>query len=694
MDNSSLIGRETVGKKRTSSGYLPPEQAAVVAFERSTCLPSPASPVSAVTSRNDSHGVKRFVRSCLKPSLLEKVEDKPKDVIASSQYDMWCFGALLYFLCTGKQLFNVDTKEDVDDEDLIILREWDDAWKYEKLSKVDSKWPVYLLDALLQKEPTNRPENWKYIVDELNRLRTTEENYDRLFVFQSSPLVFKDKNNDIQPLPRVDFNQESHMLCEALKDAEKIGCTIDVVFETASLDRLNAFLAKGISQVMHFSGHGHPNYIAFEDERGALEMVDSEALKRMVSAVDDGLLVVFISACHSEWVGSAFVDAGVPHAVCCLVNERLQDAAAIEFTRNFYRALACQNSLLKAFNMAKQAVQNSPKVLNSDIEADKFILLPKNPDDPSYHDVPVFFSSEILSVQDESLNQTKVVGLPKYKDLLVGREVQQYSILTNLYTADVVRVYGKAGLGKKSIIAAVCGHILQRPRSYSFDYILWFPSKGSMDTTFTLFQNIASFIALMIDDRNTRPAEESLKEIWHSITEIVSDKSLLLVIDLRDYDDDETNKNSTSKQLHHAVNELLKISTTGCIKIVLIAEKVSMGWNPTGGEKHVPIWELDFESAVTLFARNVPLYLRHRHPLLNSPDELISYICYPPEKIQDDKDYERREEELWNLFGAGVPSACIDNAKSSSEGRILQLLTWWEKPDEHESHIPLDELFL
>jgi len=152
MDNSSLIGRETVGKKRTSSGYLPPEQAAVVAFERSNCSPTSASPISAVASRNDAHEA--------------KAEDKPKDVIASSQYDMWCFGALLYFLCTGKQLFNVDTKEDVDDEDLIILREWDDAWKYEKLSKVDSKWPVYLLDALLQKEPTNRPENWKYIVDE------------------------------------------------------------------------------------------------------------------------------------------------------------------------------------------------------------------------------------------------------------------------------------------------------------------------------------------------------------------------------------------------------------------------------------------------------------------------------------------------------------------------------------------------
>ena len=153
-------------------------------------------------------------------------------------------------------------------------------------------------------------------------------------------------------------------------------------------------------------------------------------------------------------------------------------------------------------------------------------------------------------------------------------------------------------------------------------------------------------------------------------------------------------RNTTNEQLHHAVNELLKITTTGCLKMILISESVSTEWNPTGGEAHVPIWELDFESTVTLFARNVSTDLRRRHPLLKSPDELISYIYCPPEKIQDDMYYGKREEKLWNLFGAGVPSACIDRAKSCSEKRILQLLTWWEKPDEHESQISMHKLFL
>jgi serine/threonine protein kinase len=706
MDNSSLIGRETVGKKRTSTGYLPPEQAAIVAFERSNddrysvdVIEEPVDSImvqiSAASSRHDSDEVKRLVQLRSKSSLLRDTQSKPRDVIASSQYDMWCFGALLYFLCTGKQLFNVDMKEDVDDDDLMTLRDWDVTSKYEKLSKVDTKWPVSLLDSLLQKYPNDRPENWSIIVNELNRLGNTQDNYDRLSVFQSAPLVFKDKNNNIQPLPRVNFDQESHMLCEALKDAETVGCTIDVCFETASLDRINAFLAQGISQVMHFSGHGHPSYIALEDERGGLEMVNSDVLKRMVSAVDGRLLVVFISACHSQWVGEAFVAAGVPHAVCCVVDERLQDAAASEFTRNFYRALACRNSLSKAFNMAQQAVQNSPLIMNSEIEADKFLLLPKKPDDPSYHNVPVFFSSETLSVTDESRNEVTTIGLPRHKDFLIGREVQQYSILNDLSTTDVVRVYGKAGVGKSAIVSAVCDHIIQRPRSYPFNCIFWFPSRGSVNGTCNLYQSISSFIASVVNESSDSIVEDlELQKLLHSIAKMVTDKSVLLVLDLRSYEIEDKNQNNI-ENYRHAVNELLKLPTVKYLKIILISEQISMGWSPNGGEKAVPVWELDLESAIILFAHNVPTDLRRRHPILNSPDELISYICNPSEQTQNDNDYERCEEELWDrFFGGGMPRACRDIARVLSEERAMELLDWWGKLEKDESKIPMDDLFL
>jgi len=40
---------------------------------------------------------------------------------------------------------------DVDDEDLSRISNWDNSWKDEKLSKVNTKWPKKLLGSLLQK---------------------------------------------------------------------------------------------------------------------------------------------------------------------------------------------------------------------------------------------------------------------------------------------------------------------------------------------------------------------------------------------------------------------------------------------------------------------------------------------------------------------------------------------------------------
>lgn len=422
LDNAASIGREQAGKKRTSSGYLPPEQAALEAYNRSEQkgeVSFPQSDENGITEPEPLDALmKQILDASSRSEIMQAAENsfietddkmppasilkpmvKPEYVIATPQYDMWCFGVLLYFLCTGKQLFNVDTKEDVDDDDLVKIRDWDDNWKKEKLSKVGKGWPLKLLDSLLQKDPRMRPENWKQVIDELNRLTNRDDNivYDRVVVFQSAPLVYINKNNDIVPLPRLDFNQESEMLREALRDAESFGCTIEVVFETASLDRLNAFLAQGISKVFHFSGHGHPTYLAWEDEKGGLKMVFPDALKRMVQSTNHSMQLVFIAACHSEWVGNAFIDAGVPHAVCCLVDEQLQHVAASEFSRNFYRALACRKTLLKAFEFAQEAVMNSPHVENSESEACKFLLLPQKLEDPSYHDVPVFFTGDPAS---------------------------------------------------------------------------------------------------------------------------------------------------------------------------------------------------------------------------------------------------------------------------------------------------------
>lgn len=59
----------------------------------------------------------------------------PTPVIASTSYDMWCFGVLLYEFATGITLFRTDIREEVvDDTELADIAEWSDDVKEQALA--------------------------------------------------------------------------------------------------------------------------------------------------------------------------------------------------------------------------------------------------------------------------------------------------------------------------------------------------------------------------------------------------------------------------------------------------------------------------------------------------------------------------------------------------------------------------------
>ena len=76
--------------------------------------------------------------------------------------------------------------------------------------------------------------------------------YDRLVVFQATPLVYQDDadgdvGGELHPLPPLDHEYERQLLSESLKEAEEIGAHFDIVFENATTERFSAFLAMGHS---------------------------------------------------------------------------------------------------------------------------------------------------------------------------------------------------------------------------------------------------------------------------------------------------------------------------------------------------------------------------------------------------------------------------------------------------------------
>jgi serine/threonine protein kinase len=139
LDNAASIDEngEEVGQKRTSSGYLPPEQAAVEYHKL-----------------NKKHG------------------EGPPKVKASHEYDKWCFGVLLYYLCTGKQLFVMDVREEVELDELQKIVDWSDEDCVKKVDNYvhdDDDWnPMkLLLQRLLKRDPDERYHYWDDVLKKL-----------------------------------------------------------------------------------------------------------------------------------------------------------------------------------------------------------------------------------------------------------------------------------------------------------------------------------------------------------------------------------------------------------------------------------------------------------------------------------------------------------------------------------------------
>ena len=74
--------------------------------------------------------------------------------------------------------------------------------------------------------------------------------------------------------------------------------------------------------------------------------------------------MVFVAACHSEAAARRFLEAGVPCVVAVRLKEQMADGAAIEFTKQFYSAIASSYTVREAFKIAEEGVRNASELKN------------------------------------------------------------------------------------------------------------------------------------------------------------------------------------------------------------------------------------------------------------------------------------------------------------------------------------------
>jgi hypothetical protein len=293
-----------------------------------------------------------------------------------------------------------------------------------------------------------------------------------IYALFSNPLV----DNAKQPICKLEHEKEMQIMCASLR---KGGRDISLTMSHATTDALCTAVTLGC-KVLHYSGHADASSLSFEDSNGRLHRLDVERLGDLfgrrvgssiaankntsVSTTTTGCPplpdLVFVSACHSEAAGNAFLRAAGNNLVVVAVemDSKLEDLAAHAFTRAFYFSLATGNSVESSFHIGQSAVQAAPGRSKeaATSEAKKFKLM-----DPSCRGGIKPFATSLCTgfVEPPSLIKDVIPVVPQG---FVGRGVEMYSIIRQLKLHRTVSVVGEQGMGKSAVAIAVANYVSER----------------------------------------------------------------------------------------------------------------------------------------------------------------------------------------------------------------------------------------
>jgi len=77
-------------------------------------------------------------------------------LVARDSFDMWSLGAVIFYLCTGCELFHSDQRGELEQDNLQALANWDEKTKRDRLKCVSNRFARNLLENLLLKNASSR----------------------------------------------------------------------------------------------------------------------------------------------------------------------------------------------------------------------------------------------------------------------------------------------------------------------------------------------------------------------------------------------------------------------------------------------------------------------------------------------------------------------------------------------------------
>lgn len=376
-----------------------------------------------------------------------------------------------------------------------------------------------------------------------------------------------------------------------------------------------------------------------------------------------------MSACHSRLAGETFASAGVPHVVCCKQDSELQDVAALAFTRQFYLALALGRTVKYAFEQGRRAVSAEKAE-----EEMKFLLLPED----GNHEVPIFDAEPVQEwPQHPHSSMTSLDGAsnlelsvrnkiqedpsPPPPQGFIGREVDLYHVLNSVLSKRLVSVVGEQGVGRSSLVYALCHYINIRKSTMSraIDSIFFVGATRSRGADNYFVGVLRELLKKLTQDarvtREQDPNHMDIESLIHAICDALSQVRKPLVV----IDDTELLEGPDEQQ--DLLTFLYKVFQKQSVKVLLIGRQ-PLGVPAICGV-HESIYRmepLDFQNTVSLFSNMCPQFRTHEER-----QQFVGHLQVVTDEEQSSGATER-PRSLFEALGNGIPSR-IESAAYSME---------------------------
>jgi len=411
----------------------------------------------------------------------------------------------------------------------------------------------------------------------------------------SAPLVWRDEKDDAYPIDMLDFEAERDLIFESLKETSR---SIEVRTEAATADNFSTLVLLGC-RALHYSGHGHPDYLAFEDGRGEAHPIDPETLRELfASGGPSSVQLVFVSACHSRKAGESFAEAGVPHVVCIRLEEPVYDLAARKFARTFYLALAAGRTVQQAFDSGRASVKATPHLPESAYEAEKFLLLPEY----GSHDASVFGDAS-PGAFEYATPPAPTNKLPARPEHFFGRSKIMQEVISDVLDGRLVTIRGGPGIGKTALAIEV-GHYIKERRLFP-DGTFFVELRGAAST-----DAVRSAVATALGIEAKDDAE---------LFAAIGNRRLLLVLD------------NCEDPLHYASGDFRKfisqlLQQARGAKLLLTSRHALGGGISGAAEKVHHLRQLDRGSAARLFVKLAPRDLKPSEVGTDDPGKVLRML--------------------------------------------------------------------